>query len=125
MVRLGPSKKGKMTNIFLLPVISEKSTNMAERGEYTFWVDQNLTKYQIKKAVEEGFGVSVRRVRTKVLRGKSKKAGRKKLSVRAADRKLAIVKVGKDDKIDLFETKEKGKKQKAKNLSAQAGKKQK
>lgn len=101
-----------MTNIFLLPVISEKSTNMVEKGEYTFLVEQNLTKYQIKKAVEETFGVSVRRVRTKVLRGKSKKAGQKKLSVKTADRKLAIVRVGKDDKIDLFETKEKGKKKK-------------
>ena len=106
-----------MSNTFLLPVISEKSTKIAQDGEYTFLVNQGLTKYQIKKAVEENFGVTVRRVRTKILRGKSKKAGKKRLSVKTADRKLAIVKVGKDDKIDLFETKKeaKSRKQKAKS----------
>lgn len=87
---------------------------MAQEGEYIFLVDQSLTKYQIKKAAEESFGVTVRRVRTKVLRGKSKKTGKKRLSVKTADRKLAIVKVGKDDKIDLFETKKKSR-QKAKS----------
>ncbi|MBI2007176.1 MAG: 50S ribosomal protein L23 [Candidatus Blackburnbacteria bacterium] len=98
-----------MSNAFLLPVISEKSMRMAEVKEYTFLVDSSLTKHQIRKAVEDIFGVTVQRVRTKTLRGKLKKAGRKRLSVKTADRKLAIVRVGKDDKIDLFETKKEAK----------------
>lgn len=55
-------------NILLKPVITEKATADSElKNRFTFLVDTNANKVQIKKAVEETYGVSVDKVRTMVL----------------------------------------------------------
>ena len=47
-------------NILLKPVITEKATADSElKNRFTFLVDTNANKVQIKKAVEETYGVSV------------------------------------------------------------------
>jgi len=52
-------------NILLKPVITEKATADSElKNRFTFLVDTNANKVQIKKAVEETYGVSVDKVRT-------------------------------------------------------------
>lgn len=60
------------------PIISEK---MAGRGEklrqYGFVVDNSANKLQIKKAVEETYGVTVESVNTLVSPGKSLTRGTK------------------------------------------------
>jgi len=88
----------------LIPVLTEKSLNEAKKGNYTFWVDRGLTKYQINKLVSDTFGVKVVRVRTMNVPGETKKTlmGRKRI---IQPRKKAIVILGQKDKIDLFETK--------------------
>ena len=48
----------------LTPILTEKSLVEAEKGNYTFWVDRRLNKYQIKKLVGEIFEVTVVNVRT-------------------------------------------------------------
>nr|AKQ04350.1 50S ribosomal protein L23, large subunit ribosomal protein L23 [uncultured Microgenomates bacterium Rifle_16ft_4_minimus_5036] len=88
-----------------VPVISEKSLQNAKVGKYTFKVDRGLTKHQIKKLIEEAFGVHVTNVNTINLRGEVKRtmAGRKKV---VKPVKKAIVVLRDKEKIDIFETKE-------------------
>ena len=84
------------------PVITEKSmTAMAEK-KYTFIVQINANKVQIKKAVEEIFGVKVDKVQTLRTMGKTKRMG---VHVgKRADFKKAIVTLTEDSKnIEFFE----------------------
>ena len=88
----------------LIPVLTEKSLKEAGRGNYTFWVDKNMTKHQINKLVNDVFGVKVLKVRTMNVAGEIKKTamGRKRI---VKSRKKAIVTLGEKEKIDLFEEK--------------------
>ncbi len=61
--------------IIIKPLISEKSTKMADNpvlNQYTFVVERNANKIEIKKAVENKFGVKVLDVNTSVRPGKKK-----------------------------------------------------
>ena len=88
----------------LIPVLTEKSLRMAKEGKYTFWVDRNITKPQVKKLVSSIFKVTVVSVRTINLAGETKRtmAGKKKI---IKPRKKAVVALKGKDKIDLFEEK--------------------
>jgi large subunit ribosomal protein L23 len=58
------------------PVVTEKtSAAHQERGEYAFRVHPKATKPQIKAAVEQLFGVTVRGVWTSTQRGKPRRVG--------------------------------------------------
>jgi len=48
----------------LRPVLTEKSMDEAKKGNYTFFVERNMNKRQIRKMIEEIFEVSVVKVRT-------------------------------------------------------------
>ena len=71
-------------------------------NKYTFIVHMNANKVQIKKAVEEVFGVKVEKVQTVRTMGKTKRVG---VHVgKRADQKKAIVTLAKDSKgIEFFE----------------------
>lgn len=88
----------------LIPVLTEKSLEEAKKGKYTFLVDRGITKYQIRKLVDEVFSVNVTKVRTINLKGETKKtiSGRKKI---IQPTKKAIITLKEKEKIDLFETK--------------------
>ena len=90
----------------LEPVITEKSTRLAEEGKYTFRVNIGLNKFKIKKIIEEVFGVHVTSVKTIKERGETKKNFRGRIRV-IKPQKKAIVTLGEKEKIDLFETKKK------------------
>lgn len=55
------------------PVITEKSTMASENNQVTFRVSLDATKPEIKQAVEQLFGVKVRKVSTLVQQGKTKR----------------------------------------------------
>jgi large subunit ribosomal protein L23 len=60
-------------SILLKPVITEKMTDLGETlNQYAFIVDRKANKIQIKNAVQEAYGVTVRSVNTMVLAGKEK-----------------------------------------------------
>ncbi len=92
----------------LEPILTEKTTKLAESGKYSFRVDRNLTKYQIKKLIGEIFDVHVTKVRTLKEPGEKKRtsSGRKRVILPG---KKAIVTLRDKEKIDLFETKKKQK----------------
>ncbi|WP_035589679.1 50S ribosomal protein L23 [Hippea jasoniae] len=53
-------------------VISEKAFGVQEEGKYVFVVDKKANKVEIKKAVEELFGVEVEKVNVINVKGKRK-----------------------------------------------------
>lgn len=89
-------------DIIRKPVITEKSMNAMADKKYTFIVQINANKVQIKKAVEEIFGVKVEKVQTLRTMGKTKRMG---VHVgKRADFKKAVVTLTEDSKnIEFFE----------------------
>ncbi len=63
-------------DIILKPVISEQSMDVAADKKYTFKVATDANKTQVKKAVEEIFGVEVAKVNIMNYDGKVKRMGR-------------------------------------------------
>ena len=95
----------KLADVLVKPVITEKvNTQMERDGRYTFVVDWKANKLEIKKAIEEFYGVKVSDVNTVVVPGKNKtrytKAGFLK-GVKPSYKK-AIVTLAEGDSIDLF-----------------------
>ncbi len=83
-------------------LITEKGTVLREtQNQYFFEVARDANKIDIKRAVETIFHVKVADVRTMQLRGKVKRQGR--WVGKRNDWKKAIVTLGADQKIDLFE----------------------
>ena len=89
--------------IIIKPIISEKSLADAAKKRYTFRVVLKATKTDIKKAVEKAFGVSVIKIWTIKMRGKSYRSGKKWILREKSDWKKAIVAIKPDKQIDLFE----------------------
>jgi len=88
------------------PVITEKTTELAKAGKYTFKLGVNTTKGQVKKLVNTMFGVDVVSVRTMRLKEEIKRSfSKRKKIVKPA--KKAIVELKDKQKIDIFETKKK------------------
>ena len=93
----------KYYDVILKPVVTEKSmTAMAEK-KYTFYVNPDATKTQIKEAVEKMFpGTKVSKVNTMNLDGKKRRRGM--VVGKTAKRKKAIVQLTEDSKdIEIFE----------------------
>ena len=89
-------------DIIRRPVITEKSMAAMAEKKYTFIVHISANKVQIKKAVEEVFGVKVADVKTMRTLGKTKRVG---VHVgKRADQKKAVVTLTEDSKgIEFFE----------------------
>jgi large subunit ribosomal protein L23 len=67
----------RLMQVLLAPVVSEKSTFVADkRGQFIFRVMQDATKPEIKAAVELLFSVQVESVKVLNVRGKEKRFGR-------------------------------------------------
>ncbi|MEG1441366.1 MAG: 50S ribosomal protein L23 [Oscillospiraceae bacterium] len=89
-------------DIIRKPIITERSMDQVADRKYTFEVTKNANKIEIKKAVEDVFGVKVENVTTMNYIGKPKRMGVH--SGKRADWKKAIVKLTQDSKtIELFE----------------------
>jgi large subunit ribosomal protein L23 len=93
-----------MQSIILAPIISEKSMSDAAKGRYTFRVSVQSTKQDVKKAVEEKFKVHVVKVATVTIKGRSVRAGVKRIESLKQPFKKAMVTVKAGEKITIFET---------------------
>ena len=92
--------------ILVRPIITEKNTLLNEQGKYTFEVAMETNKIEIKKAIEEIFGVQVQDVNIVNVRGKLKKRRTRQGVTQGytKDRKKAIVTLTPDSKpIEIFE----------------------
>ena len=91
----------KHFDIIRKPIITEKSMQLVEsNNSYTFEVDRKANKVEIKKAIEEIFGVTVVSVKTINVRPKKKRMGQYEGYTSAY--KKAIVKLIDTDSIEAF-----------------------
>jgi large subunit ribosomal protein L23 len=90
--------------VLISPVVSEKSYALMDKGVYTFLVDVQATKIDVRHAVEQAFAVTVRQVNTLNRQGKATRNRRTNVSGRRPATKRAIVTLKRGDSIDLFES---------------------
>lgn len=89
-------------DIIRKPIITEKSMAGLAEKKYTFEVAVGANKLEIRKAVEEIFGVKVKKVNTMNVLGKYKRMGAN--IGKRADWKKAVVTLTEDSKtIEFFD----------------------
>ena len=87
------------------PIITEKATNDSElRNRYSFVVNREANKIQIKDAVEERYNVTVEKVRTQIYGSERKTKYTKKGVQRTKTNinKKAIVDIQDGESIDFY-----------------------
>ncbi|KUO63941.1 MAG: 50S ribosomal protein L23 [Gracilibacter sp. BRH_c7a] len=87
-------------DVLIRPVVSEKSVGMVGENKYTFYVDVNSNKIEIKNAVEKMFKVKVDNVHTLKVKPKEKRMGR--YVGKTTAKKKAIVTLEPGNKIEGF-----------------------
>jgi large subunit ribosomal protein L23 len=90
----------KTWEIIKKPIVTEKALAKGKNThKFTFEVDRNATKTQIKAAIFDQFGVNPKRINTAVRKGKSKRirGGRGKRTI--APVKHAVIFLSADQKI--------------------------
>lgn len=90
----------KAYDIIIRPILSEKSYSGIPNKKYTFVVQRDANKIEIKQAVEQIFNVKVDSVNTVNVRGKLKRQG--KHQGYTAKYKKAIVQLSADSKSIAF-----------------------
>ena len=95
-----------ITTIILKPVITERSNALKEADhKFVFEVHPGANKREIKLAIEKLFNVTVKDVKTAVIKGKPKttlmRGGR--FEGKRPKRKKAIVKLAEGQNIDIFD----------------------
>ncbi len=96
----------KEHEVLVRPILTEKMLQLQEKaGKYSFVVDRDSNKIEIKRAVEKKFDVTVDSVKTVNVKGKSKQMNTRRGITRGkrADWKKAIVTLRSGDSIDFFE----------------------
>ncbi len=89
-------------DIIVRPIITENSIDGIANRKYTFKVANFANKIEIKKAVEQLFGVKVEKVNTISVKGKKKRMGRSEGYT--SDWKKAVVTLTADSKtIEFFD----------------------
>ena len=91
--------------IIIKPIITEKVTNLSEKySRYGFRVSPKANKLEIKKAVEEMYGVTVLSVNTLQVEGKTKTRYTKTGILRGRENayKKAFVTLKEGDVIDFY-----------------------
>ena len=90
----------RLHQIILAPVVSEKSSRVAEKqNQAVFKVLRDARKPEIKAAVEKMFNVKVEGVRTLNVKGKTKRF--RGIKGRRSDVKKAVVTLAEGQSIDI------------------------
>lgn len=91
--------------ILIKPVITEKADALTEKlGQYSFVVNKNANKIEIKKAVSKLYNVEVVAVNTMIMPGKTKSRNTRRgvIKGRVSSYKKAIVTLGAGETINFF-----------------------
>ncbi|HIA12364.1 MAG TPA: 50S ribosomal protein L23 [Flavobacteriales bacterium] len=94
-----------MDNVIKKPIVTEKMTAQSEKyNRYGFIVNRKANKVEIKKAIEEVYGVSVSKVRTMNSPGKPRSRNTKSgvVTGRTQAFKKAVVVLAEGDTIDFY-----------------------
>ena len=90
-------------DILIRPVLTEKAVNLNEKeNKLVFEVAMDANKIEVRKAVEEIFGVKVKEVRTMIVKPKQKRVGYGKPGYTKKWKK-AIVRIESEKPINIAE----------------------
>lgn len=91
-------------SVIVKPLITEKANGLTENlARYTFVVAKNANKVEIKKAVEQTYGVTVEAVNTMRYAGKLKRNRKTwQMDGRTSSYKKAVITVKAGDVIDIY-----------------------
>jgi large subunit ribosomal protein L23 len=95
----------KLSEVLIKPILTEKANGQQEKlRRYAFRVDRRANKLEIKKAIEEFYGVNIIDVNTLVVPGKNKTRYTKKGFTKGQKQayKKAMVTVAEGETIDLY-----------------------
>lgn len=90
-------------DVIIKPVISEQSMDMAQEKKYTFKVAVDASKTEVRLAVEEIFGVEVKKVNIMNYDGKLKRMGRT-MGRRVAYKKAIVTLTAGSKEIEFFQS---------------------
>jgi large subunit ribosomal protein L23 len=90
-------------DIILRPLITEQSMEAIDLQKYAFEVQPTANKIEIKKAIEEIFGVKVQKVTTLNMKGKIKRNGRYPEGPRKHWKKAVVRLTPESKTIEFFE----------------------
>lgn len=96
-----------MKQIVIRPYITEKTMQLAQTGWFSFVVAISANKAQITKEIEGIYKVHVIAVRTGIMHGKIKRAGRRQQMIEQSAWKKAMVQLKSGESIDAFQLGEK------------------
>ena len=89
-------------DVIIRPIITENSMDMAADKKYAFKVAKEANKTEVRKAIEEIFGVDVAKVNVVNVNGKKKRMGRTMGTT--SSYKKAVVTLTPDSKeIEIFQ----------------------
>ena len=90
-------------DIIIRPIITERAMSGAADKKYVFEVAKDAGKIEIKKAVEEIFGVKVAKVNTLNMQGKLKRMGARPAGRRPSWKKAMVTLTADSKAIEFFE----------------------
>ncbi len=89
--------------IIIRPLVTEKSTALMEELKYTFIVDREANKIEIKRAIENIFEVRVQSVNTINYKGKKRRMGRYPQGIKPRWKKALVTLWPGSKPIEMFE----------------------
>lgn len=92
-----------MNQIIIRPIITEKSLSETSQGRYAFEVHLKANKPQIAESLKNSFKVDPVSVQTMIIKGKRRRVGRTRGTIKLANWKKAIVQLKENQKIEMFE----------------------
>ena len=95
-----------MSDIIIKPSVTEKTDKLGKLNRYTFKVDRDANRLEIKKAIETLYNVKVADVNTAVIPGKAKMGYTKKgftKGIKSAYKK-AYITLKEGETLDIYAT---------------------
>lgn len=94
-------RNGLCADILLRPMITEKAHTLSSMNQYAFFVNYSVSKLDIKRAIEQIYGVHVESISTSRIKPKKRVRGKEVGYTRRM--KKTIVSLRKGESIALFE----------------------
>ena len=89
-------------DVIIRPIITENSMDMAEEKKYAFKVAKDAKKTEVRKAIEEIFGVDVAKVNILNVSGKKKRMGRT-MGTTSSYKKAVVTLTADSKEIEIFQ----------------------
>lgn len=100
-IKTKKTDNSKAYSVLIKPLVSEKAAEAESKGAYTFIVNKEANKFDIKQSVKEAYGIMPEKVRIINVEGKRVRFGSR--HGKRSDWKKAIVKLPKGKTINIHE----------------------